>query len=631
MQTNTSTRILTFLFTLCSAMLMAQSYTATLTGHGQNPPVLSAGYGEIEADLKDDTLVVSGWFRNLGSDLAVNILGGAHIHTGYAGRNGSVAHALVLDVDTTLRSAQIDPDKNRFLLSAEQQAALTARALYINVHTDQYTGGELRGQLQPQADAYYSTTLFGSNQLPMVMSPGTGALVLDLVGDTLTVTGSFSGLSSPLNTNAAGGMHLHGASAGSNGGIEIFLNVDADTSGTSGILSADSNRFVLTVEQKEALAARLLYANVHSTQFGGGELRGQVVGQPLAVFRAYLAGTNQVPFVTSRADGQVIAELNPDSSLIVSGSFAGVRSGVATQIAGGAHIHLGMAGMNGGIQFFLNSELNVDSTGGVFAADSNQFVANADQFQAMMRRGLYVNLHSNAVTSGEIRGQLLPESQIVFNGNLCSATAMPPVKSMAGGLIKGELTGNRLTLSGTLSGLSSDIDTNILGGAHVHLAAAGSTGGVAFPVNLTFDGDLTRATLHARDNVFMLEEDERNAILARGAYVNVHTETYGSGEIRGQLLPESQGYFLASLAGSQQTNPVRSQAAGQVILELNRGGSVVATGSFNQLSSPLATNIAGGVHIHAGRSGGNGPVVQPLAAVTAGGQLSGTFAASDNR
>ncbi|MDX1479566.1 MAG: CHRD domain-containing protein, partial [Saprospiraceae bacterium] len=611
MQTNISTRFLTFLLILSSSLLVAQSYQATLTGHGQNPPVLTAGYGELEAELTGDTLVVSGWFRNLSSDLAVNILGGAHIHTGYAGRNGGVAHALVLDVDASLRSAQVDPAKNRFFLSAEQQASLAERALYVNVHSEGYMGGELRGQLQPAADAHYSTTLYGSYQTPMVMSTGSGALVLDLVEDTLTVSGSFTGLSSPLNTNAAGGMHLHGAVAGSNGGIEIFLNVESDTSGTSGILRADSNRFVVTADQKAALAARALYANVHSMQFAGGELRGQVVGTPLAVFRGYLAGTNQVPFVTSRADGLVIAELGADSSLVVSGSFTGVRSGVATQIAGGAHIHSGMAGMNGGIAFFLNSDLNADSTAGVFAADSNRFSVDSAQYAALMRRGLYVNLHSNAVNSGEIRAQLLPESQMVFNANLCSATSVPAVKSMGGGLIKAELTGNQLTLSGSLSGLSSDVDTNILGGAHLHLAAAGSTGGVAFPVNLTFGGGLTSATLHAGDNVFTLDEDVMKAVLARGAYINVHTENYGSGEIRSQFLPEAQAYFLASLAGSQQSALVRTGASGQAVLELSRGGNVVVTGSFNNLTGPLATNIAGGVHIHAGRSGSNGPVVQP--------------------
>lgn len=618
------------IFLVIAPAIQAQTFMAHLTGRAEYPPVMTHAYGEVMAEMDADTLVVSGWFRNLGSDLNVNIAGGAHIHMAYAGRNGGVIHPLTVDADTTLRNGMFDPAKNRFTLTAEQQTALRERALYINIHSVNHGGGEIRGQLQPQADAYYTTNLFGSYELPMVMSSGHGALVLDLVEDTLTVSGSFGAMTSPINVAAAGGMHLHMASAGSNGGISIPLNVDPDTSGMNGIISADSNRHTITGEQKAALANRMLYANVHSLNFPGGELRGQVTPPALTVFRGYLAGSNQVPFVMSRADGMVIAELGADSSLTVSGSFTGIRSGVATNIAGGAHIHMALAGSNGGIELFLNSDLNPGATNGTFQADSNVFQLNNTQLTALTNRALYANIHSNAVTSGEIRGQLLPESQVVFNANLSSAGALPPVRSAAAGLVKAELTENQLILSGSLAGLSSDVDTNILGGAHVHLAPAGSTGGVSFPVSLTFNGQLTEATLLPSANVYTLDADQRRALLGRGAYVNVHTENYGSGEIRSQILPEAKAYFLASLSGTQHTVPVNTSAIGQASLELHRGGNAVVTGSFRDLSGKLATNILGGVHIHTGWAGQNGPVHVPIASTLAEDSLSGLFMASEN-
>jgi hypothetical protein len=611
---------------LFTTLLNAQSYKAVLTGRGEVPPIVTTAHGVISAELKADTLIVSGSFTGLTGDLAVNIAGGAHIHMAYAGRNGGVIFPLNIDVDSTLRNGVFSADSNRFVLSAGQMAALHERALYVNVHSLPHASGELRGQLVPDVNASYATVMFGSYENGLVLSGGQGALVLDLEEDTLTVSGSVNGLSTPVNVNIGGGMHLHGALTGQNGGIQMGLTLDLDTTGMNGIVSAAKNVFTLTAEQKVALEGRRLYANVHTMKYGPGELRGQVTPVADAVFRAHLSGMNEVPFVATKAAGMVIAEFNTDSSIVVSGSFDGISSGIATQIAGGAHIHIGVAGRNGGIQFPIDLTLNGDSTGAEI--EPQIFVLNAAQFDALMSRGLYVNVHSNSVNSGEIRGQLLPESQMTFNANLSSVTSIPAVRSSAAGLIKAELTGNMLTLTGSFSGLLTDVDTSIAGGAHIHIAAAGSTGPVIFPLNLRFNGDLSNAILS--QNRFMLDDDQLKAVIARGLYVNVHTTGVQSGEIRGQLLPDASTYFFASLAGSNETNPVKTTAFGQLVLEVHRGGQITASGSFNNLSSELATNIAGGVHIHTGLLGQNGPVLIPIASETSVDLRSGVFNSEDN-
>jgi hypothetical protein len=254
--------------TLFSTFTIAQSYRAVLTGRGEVPPVLTSAHGVVTATLKSDTLIVSGSFSGLTGDLATNIAGGGHIHMAYAGRNGGVIFPLNIDTDSTLRNGSFSADSNRFLLSAGQLNALNERALYINVHSTTHTGGELRGHLLLDGDASFATVLYGSNETGHVLSGGHGALVLDLEGDTLTVSGSVNALSTPVNVNIMGGMHLHSALAGQNAGIQVGLTLDLDTTGMNGIISAAKNVFTLSALQKEALEGRRYYANVHTMNYG---------------------------------------------------------------------------------------------------------------------------------------------------------------------------------------------------------------------------------------------------------------------------------------------------------------------------------------------------------------------------
>ncbi|HLS56839.1 MAG TPA: CHRD domain-containing protein [Zeimonas sp.] len=67
----------------------------------------------------------------------------AHIHEAAAGANGPVAIPLVQDGDGKWA---VPPGTK---LNDAQFAALKAGKLYVNVHSAQYPGGEVRAQLQP--------------------------------------------------------------------------------------------------------------------------------------------------------------------------------------------------------------------------------------------------------------------------------------------------------------------------------------------------------------------------------------------------------------------------------------------------------------------------------------------------
>lgn len=115
------------------------------------------------------------------------------------------------------------------------------------------------------------TSLVGSQEVPPTGSTAAGIGLVALSPDhtSITVNLSWSGLSS--NAIAA---HIHGpAVAGVNGPI-IFPMANVPGT-TTGAITAQS--FAITPTQVAQLRAGQFYFNVHSNNFAGGEIRGQIL------------------------------------------------------------------------------------------------------------------------------------------------------------------------------------------------------------------------------------------------------------------------------------------------------------------------------------------------------------------
>lgn len=139
--------------------------------------------------------------------------------------------------------------------------------------------------------------------------------------------------------------------------------------------------------------------------------------------QATLVGYNEVPSISTGASGDFRAKISPDGRFIdYELSYRGLEGDV-TQ----SHIHLGQAHTNGGVSAFLcrttqpaNAPTCPPSTGaGVTVAGTiraSEVVGPAGQLLnageleeliAAIRAGAaYVNVHSTAVPTGEIRGQI---------------------------------------------------------------------------------------------------------------------------------------------------------------------------------------------------------------------------------
>lgn len=152
--------------------------------------------------------------------------------------------------------------------------------------------GALLAAQHAKADAIFTATLSGSNEVPPNASTATGTITVTLIGDFLSVDETFSGLIG----GPAAAAHIHCcAGPGVGAGVALpFTGFPAASSGTydntfdltnpavyaSGFLSANGGTAVGAENALlAAMFAGLTYANIHDATFPGGEIRGQLIQQ----------------------------------------------------------------------------------------------------------------------------------------------------------------------------------------------------------------------------------------------------------------------------------------------------------------------------------------------------------------
>lgn len=126
------------------------------------------------------------------------------------------------------------------------------------------------GVVHAAAAQSVNVTLTGDAERPTpVTTPGSGTAVVTFDVNTreVSIEGSYTDL-----TSDATAAHLHGlADAESATGVLFPLTIDG---GTSGNFSGSST---LTESDFDGFLEDLTYINVHTGQFPGGEIRGQVI------------------------------------------------------------------------------------------------------------------------------------------------------------------------------------------------------------------------------------------------------------------------------------------------------------------------------------------------------------------
>jgi hypothetical protein len=228
--------------------------TAILDGAQETPPVATAAKGTAFCVLDRDANTLTYTIQVTGLSSAEQL---AHIH-GFAppGTPAGIKQNLALGLFKTgvWNYAEVD------------EANIVAGLAYFNVHTVNNGGGEIRGQIvKSDAPATLFAVANGAQETPPTGSAATGVgwVKVDTIANTLTYSFTFNGLGSAEQL-----AHIHGfAPAGTPAGIKFNLALGNHKTGTVAYPQGDEANYL----------AGLSYFNVHSVNFGGGEIRGQIL------------------------------------------------------------------------------------------------------------------------------------------------------------------------------------------------------------------------------------------------------------------------------------------------------------------------------------------------------------------
>lgn len=434
----------------------------------------------------------------------------SHLHNAFGGDNGGVE--IGLTQDGTNPEHWFAEEQS---LDAAQLAALLAGSTYVNVHSPDHPGGEIRGQVIPDGILFAYGTLEGAQEVPPVAS---------LAGGTFAVTVDPAALTLVANANTTGAddataAHLHEAYAGTSGPVAIGLVQDA-----TDVSRWSADNVSIGAGELDALSAGRLYVNVHTPANPPGEVRGQVAPAPIEVLFTALDGGQEVPPVVSAATATAASTVNRDTGLI---TLHLRETGADDAI--GAHIHGAYAGQNGGVVVGLTQDAGDVTLWSAVEAQLDE-AGLADYLAGRF----YVNLHTPANQPGEVRGQIAPRDVQVVFGDMTGDQVVPAVATAASGNVATTTNLRTRNFVAFVNTIGADDATS----AGVHAGNTDENGAEILPLQQT-PGVLSQWSAMTDP----IDAANFSEYRAGRLYAQVATPAQINGELRGRIDPPGAAEF----------------------------------------------------------------------------------------
>jgi|GEM_PF-902051 len=270
---------------------------------------------------------------------------------------------------------------------------------YVNFHTAEFPDGAVRGQLAEVVPAPATTMVSvpllptgdpdGSGMADFNIDPATGRVCFDLTAnDVDTITAA----------------HIHVGAAGTDGGVVV--NLDTPTNGLMGcVFTTPAIAMAITND----LAGH--YVNLHNAEHPTGAIRAQLDGSTVPPATSTMVSVPLLPSGDPNGSGTADFDIDPTTGEIC---FDLTVADVDTIMA--AHIHVGAAGMDGGVVVDLDTPTN-GLMGCVMTTPAIAQTILDDL------GGHYVNLHTAEHPTGAVRAQL--DGSVVTPTATAIPTAVP--------------------------------------------------------------------------------------------------------------------------------------------------------------------------------------------------------------
>ncbi len=503
----------------------------------------------------------------------------------------------------------------------------------------------------------FRTSMLPGNEVPAVTAAGNSAAAAitvhvsrDEKGNISAATVTFD-IDYTITSNLTfTGLHLHNATAGTNGSVVI----DSGISGSSPVAASSGTGRITRVVNYASTDAGLTYVtglmsqpekyyvNIHTTVNPGGMMRGQLQANRM-ILRPIMSPVFENPPIAIDAEGAALVDIqvNRDAAgKITSGTVifdVDYRFPAPVTITG-LHIHNGPIGVNAPVVIDTGTNGTTRAVANVTRGNIFRIVeidsTNTTGLQALTGifddpTQYYINMHTTVNAGGVIRGQLYRDFYVFFN-QMTQAEENPPTgvpgtaNSMTYVRIDRDSTGN--VASGAVSfNINYDMGSQqTFTGFHIHNGKIGVNGAVVINTGLSGTnpvvspanglGSINREVeIHAGDSSFDflrgLVENPENY------YVNIHTTQFGGGIIRSQLARETYHYktFMGPANEVPPVTGVDTAAVGWITAKMSRdangvlnGGSVTFDVNYTN-TGPITFT---GLHIHhPGPAGVNAGVV----------------------
>ena len=277
----------------------------------------------------------------------------------------------------------------------------------------------------------FNATINGTQETPSNSSPATGNAVMlyDVSKNTYDLIVTINNLS-----NTIANSHIHEAAAGVAGGVVVPFGGESLYTRTGNTVTAEF-KGTYSGTPKTLLSGGAYY-NLHTSQFPGGEVRGQLIPQVkrlTAIITPAQEQAAQAPGTTinSNAWGAAIVWYDPAANTVTTR----INLFNFTNTFANSHFHEAPAGTSGGVVLAIGGASAYTNNGnGSYTGAWDNVTYTGDAIK-LLTGGAYLNFHSNVYPGGEIRGQVWPDDE-VFGTGVVNVSTLANVSS-SGGFITG--------------------------------------------------------------------------------------------------------------------------------------------------------------------------------------------------